>query len=225
MRLIKNPKHEDCIDALDTMYPSKIVCVERNGDYGADSTTTVYGICVSGDVTVIPTDDSLPEFDLSKGSVFTLTGEFNLSGMDRFKLFLISRLGYRGMLGLSMVESRGRLTYIDGCSDSLIFGPHRMGDPCLNSLFFPKKVNQSFHTHPDIRLGMVLEGEGVACLEEGEELPLVAGSMFILEEGEIHRFRTEDSPMKIVAYHPTSDTGPTDESHPMKTRTHIYAKT
>jgi hypothetical protein len=37
-----------------------------------------------------------------------------------------------------------------------------------------------------------------------------------------HKFRTgPDSPMRVLAYHPDSDFGPTDQDHPMINRTMV----
>jgi hypothetical protein len=45
--------------------------------------------------------------------------------------------------------------------------------------------------------------------------------MFCLEEHELHKFKTENSEMKLVVYHPDSDWGPTDQNHTMLNRTYI----
>ncbi len=51
---------------------------------------------------------------------------------------------------------------------------------------------------------------------------LRAGGVFMLEESELHSFATVPGVnMEIVAYHPDSDWGPTDEDHPMLNRTFI----
>ena len=36
-----------------------------------------------------------------------------------------------------------------------------------------------------------------------------------------HKFRTFDSEMRVIAYHPDSDFGPQDEDHPMINRTMV----
>lgn len=117
----------------------------------------------------------------------------------------------------------GRVKYIDSCTDSLLVAPPKLGDPCLNALYFPPGIDQSFHTHPSSRLGAVLAGSGFACVdgEEPQELRLQQRDSFFLPAGEVHRFRTEDSPMVVIAYHPDSDWGATDEVHPMINRTFL----
>jgi quercetin dioxygenase-like cupin family protein len=116
--------------------------------------------------------------------------------------------------------SPGNLSYIDGCSNSNLIDPPRNGDPCLNYLYFPKGINQTFHTHPSIRIGMVLAGSGIAEVD-GLEIPLVPGVVFVLDRFSLHRFRTTDSYMSLIAFHPDSEDGPHDEHNPMKTRTYI----
>jgi mannose-6-phosphate isomerase-like protein (cupin superfamily) len=117
-----------------------------------------------------------------------------------------------------VLEDVGRLRYIDGCSDSLLAGPPRRGEPCLNFLHFPPQTVQSFHHHPSFRAGIVVRGSGV-CDLEGSREPLTSGTVFLLPQGEKHRFQTGEESMDVVAFHPDSDTGPTDEDHPMINRT------
>lgn len=121
-------------------------------------------------------------------------------------------------------EEPGQLVYIDGCSNSNIVAPQRNGDPCLNYLFFPVGINQTYHTHPSLRVGYVTSGRGWACISvngKDEKIPLLAGTAFILNRHILHRFTTDDSHMSLVAYHPDSEDGPRDEANPMKTRTYI----
>jgi len=114
----------------------------------------------------------------------------------------------------------GDLSYIDGCSNTNVINPPRNGDPCLNYLYFPKGINQSFHTHPSLRVGLVLHGHGTAWIEN-DKYELNAGDVFVLDRMVNHRFSTEDSPMSLIAFHPDSEDGPRDEGNPMKTRTYI----
>ena len=100
--------------------------------------------------------------------------------------------------------------------------PPRRGDPSLNHLSFPAGVRQSFHIHPSIRLGVVARGTGFACFAD-QEIPLVAGTLFCIEERELHRFRTEDERLDVIAFHPDGDWGPTDQDHPMLNRTYLAA--
>jgi len=150
--------------------------------------------------------DTLPEFDVKS------------------KLFLVFRLGYKCQNTIGWVEKQGRLSYIDGCTDSLLIYPPRMGDPSLNLLNFPHGIEQTKHLHPSIRVGCVIDGSGWSDVWDNGEIisnKLSVGVNFCLEENEIHRFRTEDSSMTVIAWHPDGDWGPTDHNHTMLNRTYI----
>lgn len=132
-----------------------------------------------------------------------------------FKGFLCVRHDYIGMQYIGgPVEELGRLKYIDGCSDSLLLSPLLKGDPCLNFLYVPPGLDQTAHTHPSVRVGMIISGRGYCKTEDGN-LPLEVGSVFVLPPEELHSFHTEDDSLRIVVYHPESDFGPTHEEHPM----------
>ena len=117
------------------------------------------------------------------------------------------------------VEDRGRLRYIDGCTDSLLIPPVKRGNPCLNALFFPPNINQTPHTHPSFRAGLVIAGEG-ECVLEDKVVPLLPGQAFLIREDGLHSFRTSpEQSLTVIAFHPDSDFGPQDEDHPMINRT------
>ena len=118
------------------------------------------------------------------------------------------------------VEGSGRLRYIDGCTDSLLIAPVEKGAPCLNLLCFPSHLEQTRHTHPSLRTGLVLGGRGL-CRSRESELELTAGTVFLIPRDTEHAFATREEGMSIVAFHPDSDFGPTDEDHPMINRTVI----
>lgn len=127
--------------------------------------------------------------------------------------------GHRGLFVVGgPVESMGRLRYIDGCSDTLLVAPTVRGDPCLNYLHLPAGVVQTDHDHPSLRVGIVVRGDGTCVVDDVAE-PLSAGTVFVLEAGTTHRFESGSLPLEIVAWHPDSDFGPTDDDHPMLNRT------
>lgn len=136
------------------------------------------------------------------------------------KGFIAVRYGYRGMpLFGGPVENVGRLRYIDGCSDSLLIAPPIMGDPCFNLLHFPSGIDQTKHTHPSVRAGLIHHGEGYCHTEHGTE-DLRAGRMFILYPDAIHAFSTVGTGgMTLTVFHPETDFGPTHENHPMLNKT------
>lgn len=144
--------------------------------------------------------------------------EFSVDGYG----IVLDILGYKLDQCVSLVQPNvpGNLSYIDGCSNSNLIPPGRNGDPCLNYLYFPKKTKQTFHVHPSVRVGMILSGEGHADIETCNHR-LEVGDCFLLERYESHRFTTEDSDMSLIAFHPDSEDGPSDEYNPMKSRTYI----
>ena len=286
MKWIADPQHLDSIDALDTMYPTSLTVLKDKGRHlGGGPVNTTYGVVVRGraDVTI-----GGSTYQLWAGDYFSGPGDVNVELFADGEAVCINRHGFRGQVCVGRLEDRGRLSYIDGCSDSMLVYPPRLGDPVLNHLHFPGDILQTQHTHPSIRMGVVMAGEGVswrgkfgqkedlrpfmdfaaehglekvvawydaykrqANLTEREQLSyrldagqdvleldikqarevfgnidmlyhLKAGGVFQLEEGELHSFATvPGGHMEIVAYHPDSDWGPTDQDHPMLNRTYI----
>lgn len=134
---------------------------------------------------------------------------------------VIVRKNYMGLFQIGQgLEPSGRLKYIDGCSDTLLCAPPKMGDPCLNHLHFPPGIVQTMHTHPTARIGMVVAGSGECVTPTGRK-ELKPGLCWYLEAGDEHCFYTHDSRLEIVAFHPDSTTGPTDDNHPMLNRTMV----
>jgi len=225
MILIPNPTNGEIIDMTDTMYPTKMISV--SDDYVIEPTIgNMYGFCTKGtfaihseDVWTINEDDFFSLKTLMKNDT-------RIEMIEDGQLFVIIRYGFRGIDMIGKSEKNGRLSYIDGCTDSLLVMPPRLGDPCLNYLHFPMGIDQTQHLHPSIRMGIVIGGKGEAFQKpegkrEGWEEDLTKGMMFCLEEGEVHSFRTAESYMDIIAYHPDSDFGPSDTNHPMLNRTYI----
>lgn len=302
MRWLPEPTHGDAIHAAGTMYPTYLEVVTETGHFrkGSDFSTT-YGVVIEGRAQVstfregLTLDDpdiaehlqhsrveNLVQFSLPAGTYFSFPGTFSVEVPQApTKIALITRIGFRGQYAAGSLEKKGRLSYIDGCSDSMLVYPPRLGDPVLNHLHFPPGILQTQHTHPSIRMGVVVGGEGVSWrgingekgdlepfmalankyglqtavdlhrkwadpdgerpvkMGDGSELfsedelnsmfdgihmlyHLKAGGVFMLEEGELHSFATPpNANMEIIAYHPDSDWGPTDEDHPMLNRTYI----
>ena len=119
------------------------------------------------------------------------------------------------------VEEKGRLRYIDGCTDSLLIPPWRLGEACLNHLHIPPGTEQTPHTHPTDRIGIVLRGAGQCITPEGGTVNLRAGMIWRIPAGGVHNFRTDDVGLDVIAWHPDSDVGPSDDSHPMVNRTYV----
>jgi mannose-6-phosphate isomerase-like protein (cupin superfamily) len=115
------------------------------------------------------------------------------------------------------IETRGRLKYIDGCTDSLIIPPWRRGEACMNHLHIPAGTEQTMHTHPSDRIGVIVRGSGQCVTPQGI-IELKPGMLWRIPPHGLHRFRTERDSLDVVAWHPDSDTGPTDDDHPMLNR-------
>lgn len=175
---------------------------------------THFGYVHEGSLTI---EHAAGEFKLRSGMYFAAPGETVVHGSGTG--IAVSRLGYQGFFQVGgPVEARGRLKYIDGCTDSLLISPVEMGDACLNLLYFPPGVNQTQHTHPSMRVGMVIRGHG-ECVTPTGTIPLIPGRVFVIRADGAHGFRTQGSDMSVIAYHPDSDFGPTHEAHPMINRT------
>jgi hypothetical protein len=218
------------IDRTNTMYPSLAYSFDGDevGDLGyfySHAFSNMYGYVHQGTLTLpnnkVVTNGEYFSFYTHDATRIEYTG----------KITVFTRIGFHGqdMIG-GPVEEKGRLCYMDGCSDSLLIYPPRQGDPSASLLVFPQKIKQTYHTHPSIRLGVVISGSGYACInpredEDGNQTEsrygLEAGMLFCLEEHELHRFCTEYNGMRIMAYHPDGDWGPTDHNHSMINRTYI----
>jgi len=133
---------------------------------------------------------------------------------------IFQRIDYVGMDTIGVLEKDGRLKYIDGCKDSILFQPIVKGYPCFNALYMPIGVRQTMHTHPSTRAGIILEGNAY-CETPEKTYPLEAGMIFFLPKEGLHKFRTDhkDGYLKLLAYHPDSDFGPDDQFHPMINKT------
>ena len=228
MRIIRSPIHGDRIDATSTAYPSDLTVYTRNTEAG-DRYGTAYGYVVAGNAGIRAQDQF---HDVAAGSFFAVPGTFSIElASENARIVVVQRYGFLGMLAFGKIEERGRLSYIDGCSDSMLVYPPRLGDPVFNHLHFPPGIVQTQHTHPTIRLGIVARGRGEAFgpvkLGKPEQWfePLTPGCVFLLEPQEMHSFRTDrdGDTMDVIAYHPDSDWGPTDTAHPMRNRTYIGA--
>lgn len=177
---------------------------------------THFGFVASGRVRLSCRSGS---FELTSGMYFASPEAVHLEG--RGTGVVISMAKTRGLFQIGgPVELSGRLRYIDGCSDTLLIAPPMFGDPCLNLLHIPPGTHQTEHTHPSLRVGIVVDGSGICRTPDGETA-LTAGLIFAIRSGGKHSFHTGDSSLRIVAWHPDSDFGPTHERHPMLNRTFV----
>ncbi|MEM6954956.1 MAG: cupin domain-containing protein [Myxococcota bacterium] len=158
----------------------------------------------------------LGRFPLAPGMYFSVPASFSLEGGSGF---CVRVPGFEGFFQVGgPIEAKGRLRYINGCTDSLLIPPVICGDPCLNFLHLPAHSAQAMHTHPSVRIGVVMSGEG-RCVTMDSEHTLRPGMGFIIEAGLPHAFRPGAEPLRVVAFHPDSDVGPKHDDHPMINRT------
>jgi hypothetical protein len=135
------------------------------------------------------------------------------------QLLAVQQIGFRAISLIGgPIEERGRLRYIDGCSDTVLASPPVAGNPCLNHLHFPCDITQTQHVHPSMRVGINARGGGHCSTSRGM-LSLHRGLIFVISARTVHGFQTCAETMDVIAYHPDSDHGPRDEDHPMINRT------
>jgi len=164
---------------------------------------------------------------ISTKGCFTLTTKQSVTltkNDSSSRIVVIDNYGFAGLEDRLTVlhdpSAPGHLSYIDGCSNTNLIDPARNGDPCVNYLHIPAGTNQTFHTHPSVRIGMIVHGTGVCSLSDSE-LVLEPGVIFNLHRHVKHRFRTTNSSLSVMVFHPDSEDGPRDENNPMKSRTYI----
>ena len=175
--------------------------------------TTYFAFVQEGPVQL---DCESGSFRLGTGMYFCVVGPATVTGGLGV---LISQPVPNGLFQLGgPVESRGRLPYIDGCSDTLLISPVVRGEACLNLLYLPSWTRQTGHTHPSFRAGIVVSGRG-RCVLPDREVPLVAGVVFCIPPDGWHAFHTDEQELRVIAFHPDSDFGPWHDDHPMVNRT------
>ena len=218
---------EMMFDDSENKYPTKLYGYVKNEPLKLESSGDTFFIFnQSGEATI---ETETGEYKLKAEMFASVPNKVKINGGNGI---VIQSIKYSGVFHLGgKLEHKGRLKYIDGCTDSLLIPPVKKGDACFNLLYFPKNIQQTQHTHPDKRVGMIVSGKG-RCITPWGNIDLVPGQVFIIhEEGKkiqhkgvyaltgTHSFETTDSELRVVAFHPTSDFGPEDEEHPMINRT------
>ena len=204
-------------------FPVSLSCHTPGEPTELEDDATHFGYVLEGDGVELELADGR-RFPLYAGSYFSAPGRGVIRGGARIEV--VTRHGYRGLLVIGdRVEPWGRLRYIDGCTDTCLVPPARLGDPCLNALYFPPETQQTQHVHPSLRAGVVVAGEGVCKTPTGDH-PLAPGRVFFLPPETWHAFYTgagtgEPAALTVLAFHPDSDFGPTDDDHPMLNRTYF----
>lgn len=133
--------------------------------------------------------------------------------------------------GLSMNDERlfvphgnpkGNLSYMDGGTNTTAVNPGRLGLPVINYVHFPAGMEQTLHTHPSQRIGLILSGKGLIELDKGVMFPIKEGDCFVMERNVLHNFMcNQGEDVTLFVFSPDSGTGPTDEINPLKVRTYV----
>jgi quercetin dioxygenase-like cupin family protein len=199
----------------DTVFEDATVTVTGlTGDveFGCDGSGTTFVAVAEGEMWL---GQGRHHYRLTAGMYACVPGGGDIAGRGCHALVVNARQ-YDGIFAVAgPLETQGRLKYMDGCTDTGLLQPLRLGDPCLNGLFFPPGISQRRHYHPSHRIGLVLDGGGMCEHDDDKQTPMQAGGLFIIPAHCWHRFETTDRPMRIIAFHPDSEFGPTDESHQM----------
>lgn len=207
------------LDYRQTDYPTKVL-ISAGGTQELDEDSTHFIVVQSGEVNV---SHDASVYRLRSGQFGCFPGALSLRG--EAKALIITSFGYKGstLMG-GPIDEVGRLRYIDGCTSSLLISPPVRGEPCLNFLHLPSRTSQTLHTHPTIRVGLILSGDGHCDTHHGL-LEFRAGTAFVIPPGVAHSFQSGEENMRIVIYHPDSDSGPTHTDHTMLNRTFVGGKT
>ncbi len=203
-------------------YPVRLYCHRPNEVTTLTMGATHFGFVLEGECEVVLKERKVL---VPEGHYFSIAEPATIEGNGKCEV--VSRLDYLGMTFFGgRLESWGRLKYIDGCTDTVLIHPDVQGAPCYNALYFPPSTEQTQHVHPSIRCGLVVSGEGI-CKTPNGQFPLTKGKIFFLPPETYHSFHTnsndtgEKSSLTVIAFHPDSDFGPTDENHPMLNRTYF----
>jgi quercetin dioxygenase-like cupin family protein len=208
------------LDLSENAFPTQVYGWNRSA-LALVGGATHYGIVMEGEAVL---RDGRGAYRLSAGMFFACPGECVVES-ENGRGLVISRLGYEGLWQIGgPLEAKGRLVYIDGCTDTLLVSPPRLGDPCLNHLHIPPQTSQSQHTHPSERIGVILKGQG-ECRTPAGTFTLSPGMGWWIPTGCLHSFYTQQETLDVVAWHPDSDFGPTDENHPMRNKTILPSET
>lgn len=200
-----------------------VYCHRADEDTLLGPSATHFGFVVRGNAAARLHEDHT--YPLYEGTYFSLAEPGVISGDA--EIVVISHADYVGYTSVGgRIPPEGHLRYIDGCTDSLLVPPVKLGKPCFNALFFPPGTDQTQHYHPSLRAGIVVDGCGECIAPDGNS-KLSKGQVFLIPADCWHSFSTDPSKsnqaaLTVLASHPDSDFGPTDEDHPMLNRTYTH---
>jgi|MDTC01.2.fsa_nt_gb hypothetical protein len=149
--------HDVLADMTDDQHPT-ILRGMVNDRWELEDNGTHMGYILEGTAILIDNKTNV-NIELQTGMYFQLPndGSVNINGRG----IVITRINYNGLFKVGgPIEDKGRMKYIDGCTDTLLLDPVLLGDPCLNGLYFIPNILQTQHTHPSMRVGIVVQGRG-----------------------------------------------------------------
>lgn len=212
--LMLRPEKSERIDYTGDTHPTEVLWKSSRDSVELNENATHFVFCAEGNILVRKGQKTR---ELEENGYACVWGPVIIEG-DGAAL-ISSRIGFKGLESYGgELEKLGRLMYIDGCSSTVLVSPPRKGDPCFNFLHVPKGTDQTPHTHPTLRVGYIIEGNGIIKLEASSH-PLKEKTFFCLPADMVHSFHTDEEDLRIVIYHPDSEVGPSDEAHPMLNRT------
>ena len=192
-----------------------------------DAAGTHFGFVYQGNPALIRQPSASPtlltepkkeSYTLQPGMYFCLPNGGQIKGENSSGM-VITYFNYRGMFTIGgAIEATGRFAYIDGGTNSLLIPPIMSGNPCLNAMYLPSGVDQTFHTHPSYRIGLVVAGEGEIITSQTTEV-LTPGTIFYICANHLHKFCTFNHNLTIVVFHPDSNLGFSNRNNPMLKRT------
>jgi quercetin dioxygenase-like cupin family protein len=216
MTLATYPLQHTNIDLISDSFPAIVRIWQGNcGDFPTGGTT--FGYIYQGSCVLFR--DAGETYPLHSGMYFCLPGKGKLAGDSAG--IAIAILNYQGIFNVGgAITQTGEFAYINGGTNTLLIAPVVGGDPCFNAMYFPPGVDQTLHTHPSYRIGMVVSGGGE--LENQQiAISLTPGMTFFIAADSLHKFRTFDSHLIVVVFHPDSDRSFTPGDNPMLKRTII----
>jgi mannose-6-phosphate isomerase-like protein (cupin superfamily) len=209
--------HRDIVEDFSQNLAPTIFKVWQNNIIDLPNTGTHFGYVYQG-CSHLFCQANAETYRLHPGMYFCLPSKGTIGGANSSG-FVVTHLDCQGMFNLGgPIEAQGRFAYIDGGTSSLLIPPIMLGDPCLNAMYFPPHIDQTLHTHPSDRIGIVVLGKGV--LETPQtSVAVKPGTISLIPANQLHKFRTDETPLTMVIFHPDSDTGFTHRNHPMLQRT------
>jgi len=179
---------------------------------------THWGFVFAGQAWLHRGEQPEPPFPLPAGMYFSLPEAGVLDGATSAG-FVVTCPTYHGVFGLGgPIEHRGRLAYVNGGTNSVLIPPPLLGDPCLHAMYLPPQVEQTMHTHPSYRIGMLVNGKGQVETPNGVDA-IAPGDIFLIPADQEHRFCTATQGLCAVVFHPDSEVGFSHRQNPMLQRT------